>query len=371
MSPPMEHMTELAEVYDRLGATAVTVGGLSIPGTFARPARTHQAVRAGVGVTQHPFGIITVSGDDRDAFLGDTLTCQLPTSEGEVTYGFLLDPDGTIETDMYVAHVGSQLLCVTAPGTATSLASMLSERTFIQDVQVEDVSTEHVVFGVHGPAVETMLRSILREGEPPGEGDSLTRGAVRDHGLTLIEIDAPIGEPGVLAICTRASAGAVFDALVNLGAAAVPFGYDTWLGLTLEAGTPLFETELGDRQPNVCGQLGGAVDLTKGCFVGQEVVARVANLGTIRERLVGLGLSQPMEPGTTLISDGVPVGTITRATHSPVLDRVIGMGFVDTSIDAGSTVRVDSTGSDTTLVELPHVEGSQLSERLPVYDIEP
>lgn len=355
-------------MFERLHATFTSVGGNDIPEGFARPERTHQAVRSGVGVTQHPFGLIKITGDDATTFLGDTVTCRLPVEEGDVTYGFLLDPDGLIEVDMYIANIGTGYLCVTSPGTATSLAEMLAERTFIQDVTVEDVSGGHAVFGVHGPMTETMLTSVMREGDPPSGDRPLSRGGIREVGLTLIDIDAPTGETGVLVICETAGSAEVFDALINLGAAAVPFGYATWLDLTLEAGTPLFETELIGRSPNVCGQLGDTVDLSKGCFVGQEVVARTANLGTIRERIVGLTIEEVTDARVPLVDDGTSVGTLTRSADSPSLGRPIAMGVLDTRLEVGATVEVVDSGANATVVDLPVVETGWTSVRLPRYE---
>lgn len=364
----MSDAADLNGVYERLGASIGEVGDRHVPMTFARPERAHQAIRGGVGVTEHPFGAITVDGDDRTSFLGDTITCRLPDEEGAVSYGFLLDPDGTIETDLYVADVGDSFLCLTAPGTAGWLARRFDERTFIQDVTVEDVTADHAFFGVHGPTMATKLRSVLRSGEPPSTVMTMTRGSLRDDGVTLVRLDAPIGEPGTLVLCRAEVAGHVFEALVSLGAVGVPFGYRTWVDLTLEAGTPLFESELEGRQPNVCGQLGDAVDLTKGCFVGQEVVARVANLGTIRARIVGLEPSVLPEAGDDVFVDDRRVGTITRAVESPHLAAPIALGFVRTEVDTGSTVEVGPDRTVASIVTLPFVDGTERSARIPRYE---
>lgn len=359
-------MSTLADVTDRLGARFTSVGGVRIPARFARPERTHHAVRSGVGVTVHPWGVIEVSGDDRRAFLGDTLTCRLPDREGPVAYGFLLDPDGRIEADLYVAETSGSLLCLTGPGTASSLAETLGSRTFIQDVSVTDRTDGHVVVGVHGPAVEPKLSSVVRRGEIPESRLAFTRATVRETDTTAVRLDAPAGEPGVAVLCRAAEAGPLFDALVNLGSPAVPFGYDTWLDLTLEAATPLLETELAGRQANVCGQIGDAVDLDKGCFVGQEAVARVANLAEPRERLVGLHVDGPPGADARVQADDDHIGQLTRAMDRPEGDGTIAFAVVAAeAIGSELSVRGSDGDSPATIASLPFVEGSARSGRIP------
>lgn len=361
-------MQPLEESFERLGGTLTTVGGITVPERFRRDRRTHRAVRQGVGITRHPWGLVTVRGSDSEAFLDNTLTCSLPADTGDATYGMLLTPDGEIEVDMYVVDTGDAYLCVTAPGTAAAMSSKLADRTFIQEVAVEDVTDEHVIFGIHGPQAEVKLESVLRTGRAPQSPLSLARVAIRDIGITLLRLDGLTGEVGYLAICERTRASEVLDALVTLGAVAVPFGYRTWVALTLEAGTPLFETELHGRQPNVCGQLDAAIDLTKGCFVGQEVVARVANLGQPREKLVGLSAEELPDSGAMVTIPGGRRGEVTRVASSPSLGGDIGMAVVPR--EAPSTVTIESPTAtyEAEIVSLPFVTGSATSDRLPTYD---
>lgn len=364
-------MRTLREVTDALRADQTDVRGTTVPARFARPDRAHLAVRSGVGVTVHPWGILEVAGDDRRSFLGDTLSCRLPQAEGSITYGFLLDPDGRIEADCYVADVGDALLCLTGPGTAASLAATLGSRTFIQDVEVTDRSGEHAVIGLHGPAVETKLSSVFRRGNVPESRLRLDRGVIREEGVTALRLDAPTGEPGIAILCRLEAAGAIFDALVSLGSPAAPFGYETWLDLTLEAATPLLETELEGRQANVCGQIGTAVDLDKGCFVGQEAVARVANLAAPRKRLVGLHLDDE-PPGREVLLDDESVGVVTRHAKSPVLGSTIAFGVVEANaVDATLSAGGGSAAVTARAAALPFVEGSERSGRVPAFPSDP
>ena len=359
-------MESITAIMEHLGGELTEVHGIPTPIRFARPRRTHSAVRQGVGVTRHPWGILVVDGDDRHEFLDNTLTCRVPTEEGIVRYGFLLDPDGIIETDLYVVETGDRYLCLTAPGTAASLASELGARTFIQDVTVENVTNAHVILGVHGPAIETKLAGVMPDGTPPADELTMSRGVIREEGVTLVRLDAPTGEPGIIVICRQDDASAVFDALVSLGAMAVPFGLEIWYALCLEAGTPLFETELAGRNPNECGQLTAGVSLDKGCFVGQEVVARIANLTAPRDRLVGLLSEEPIEDGSTVQTSLGRDGLVTRSAYSQQLNTTVAMAVAPASIEHGDSVSVD--GIEAQIHQLPFFETSIRSGRVPTYD---
>lgn len=357
----------LTEMQRRLGATLDEIGEQTVPSRFARPYRSHEAVRSGVGVTQHPWGVVTVAGDDRHTFLNDTLTMRVPTTESVGRYGFLLDPDGRIEVDLYVIDVGDRYLCLCAPGAAAELAPWLDERTFIQDVTVTDETDDHAVFGVHGPASTTKLTSVMPEGSPPETRLTVARGVVRDRGVTVLRLDAPVGEDGYVVLCRREDAPSVFDALVSLGAMATPFGYETWSALTLEAGTPLLATELAGRTPNVCGQLEWGVDLDKGCFVGQEVVARIANLGEPRERLVTVVGEALPAAGATVHTRNGRNGELTRRGYSPLLETNVGMASVPAETAVGSRVEVGPDSTQARIVSMPAVDGSAPSGRRPIY----
>ena len=97
-------------------------------------------------------------------------------------------------------------------------------------------------------------------------------------GVTVVRDDGRTAEEGYLVVCAAGEAEEAFDTLENRGQAAAPFGARTWETLTLEAGTPLFETELDGNLPNDLG-VRNALDFEKGCYVGQEVVSRVENRG--------------------------------------------------------------------------------------------
>ena len=365
-------MTLVGDLHEAHGATFVERGGVDVVDHYGRPERTHRAVRNGVGVVEMGYGVAVVEGDDRVEFVDNAVSNRVPDSDGEGCYALLLDPQGRIETELFVYNAGERLLLFTPPARLDSLLSDWRENVFIQDVELRDASAEFGVFGVHGPTSTEKIASVLNHASAPEPPLSFVRGSMADVGVTVVASDAPTGEEGYEVVCPAADAEAVFDTLLTRGLNAVPVGYRTWETLTTEAGTPLFDTELRGRIPNVVGARSG-LDFEKGCYVGQEVVSKVENRGRPSQRLAGLLPGEVPESGAAVFADDASVGDVTRAVDSPSLDRPIALAFVDfdlpARVDAGAelTVRVDGAEVDAEVATLPFVEGSARSGRLPQY----
>jgi len=353
------------------GAEFETRGGREVVAHYGRPERTHLAVRNGVGVIEMGYGVVVVEGSDAVDFVDNAVSNRVPAADGEGCYALLLDPQGGIETDLYVYDAGERLLWFTPPDRAGPLADDWSDKVFIQDVAVRDASDDFAVFGVHGPTATETVATLLAGASVP-ETDALTfvRGSIAGAGVTVVATDHPAGETGYEIVCSDADAEDVLDSLLTRGTPTTPVGYHTWETLTLEAGTPLFETELVGRIPNVAG-VRNALDFDKGCYVGQEVVSRVENQGRPSKRLVGLTLGAVPESGAAVFSGDAAVGEVTRGAESPSLDSPIALAFVESGALDDATefaVRVGGDEVTATVTALPFVEGSGRSGRLPRYD---
>ena len=360
-------MTVVAELHESHGATFTERGGRRVVDHYGRPERVHRAVRNVVGTIEMGYGVLEVSGEDRLEFVDNAVSNRVPPDDGQGVYALLLDPQGGIDTELYVYNAAEKLLCFVPPGTAPDLAEDWSEKTFIQDVNVRAASDDFGVFGVHGPKSTEKIASVLTGPASPDEPLSFVRGTIGDWGVTVVRTDDLTGEEGYEVICTASDAAEVFDALINHGLNAAPFGYRTLEYLLLEAGTPLFETELQGTVPNVLG-LRNALDFEKGCYVGQEVVSKIENRGRPSRRLVGLRPEAVPGRDSAVFDGDSHVGEVTRGDHSPALDAPIALALVDYGLDGGDiTVRIDGTDVAAEIVDLPFVEGSARSRRLPQY----
>ena len=386
-------MTLVGAHHRELAATFVDREGREVVDHYGRPAVAHRAVRNGVGIIEMGYGIVSVAGDDRVEYVDNIVSNRVPDENGQGCYALVLDPQGRIETDLYIYNAGERLLLFTPPAEAESLVDEWSNKIFIQDVELSDRSADFGVFGVHGPQATEKVASVLNHAGAPEPELTFVRGSMADSGVTVVASDNPTGEDGYEVICGVDDAPNVFDTLLTRGLNAAPFGYRTWESLTIEAGTPLFKSELRGEIPNTLG-LRFALDFEKGCSVGPEVVSKVEIRGRPSTQLVGLKTDRVVNADESIVVDDNSVGRITRAIESPSLGEPIALGFVSTNVDADAPLAVehdsaaddadelgrdsgdadelgrDSDDAQTVAAErvsLPFVSGSAASLRQPTY----
>jgi aminomethyltransferase len=357
--------TTVVDIHEKHGAVFVERSGRQLVAHYGRPETTHRAVRNGAGLIDHGYDTVAVTGEDRLDFVDDTVSNRVPRSDGEGVYALLLGPDGRIETDMYVFNAGERLLVVLPTGEGEPLAEEWREKTFIQDVTIDVLTDDLATFGVHGPKATEKIASVFTKGTPE-EQLTFIRGPMGDAGATVVRTDGLVGEEGYLVVCGVEDDHEVFDTLETRGMNAAPFGEHTWESLTLEAGTPLFEPELAGQIPNVAGVRNGFA-LEKGCFVGQEVVSKVANRGRPSRHLVGLVPEATPEPGAAVFEGDSSVGEVTRAVESPSRGEPLALAYVEFGADGPFTVRINGQEIPANREALPLVDGSERSARLPAY----
>ena len=184
-------MTLVSDAHADHGATFVERGGREVVDHYGRPHSVGRAVRNGVGAIEMGYGIAVVSGDDRVEFVDNAVSNRVPAEDGQGVYALLLDPQGGIETDMYVYNADERLLVFLPPERTEAVADDWAGKVFIQDVEIDDVSDEFGVFGVHGPKSTEKIASVLGGPGAPEEPLSFVRGSMVDAGVTVIATDSP------------------------------------------------------------------------------------------------------------------------------------------------------------------------------------
>ncbi len=339
------------------GATFGERGGREVVEEYGRPDRTVRAVRNGVGAIEMGYGVVVVTGSDRRAVVGDTVTNDVPRSDGEGCYALVLDGRGTVTVESFVYDAGERLLLFTPPGHADALIRRL--RTVAgddQDVNAHEATTEFGVFGVHGPMATEKIASVLHNAGAPAGAYSFVRGSMGDAGVSVVAGDAPCGEESYEVICAAGDAEEVWMTLLSRGNGAAPFGYRTYETLTLEAGTPLFE-------PDIRGETPAALGLSGVAGVDGSADAEAAH------RLVGLRIDGEADDplptdGAAVLGEGGSVGRVTRACWSPSLSAPIAFALVDPEASVRA-VRTEAGEAPAARSSLPFVDGSERSGRLP------
>ena len=327
-------------------------------------------------------GLVEVRGADRVRFLQGQLSADIGSlspsagtaapSEGMAgsppvgavsgCYALALTPQGRIVVDLHVLARADAIWLETAAACVPAALSRLAKYVIADDVELVDRSADVARFGIEGPRAPDLLASaagaqLVLASEAGAE--------IRVAGVAgLAAAFGWSGEAAFQMFFPRAAQAAVESALCDAAAAcgASEAGGEALEVLRVEAGIPRAGAELGeDVLPAEARLLERAVSFTKGCYTGQEVVARMASRGRVGHLLVGLAFEGALpERGAALHAGDARVGAVTSTARSPHAGA-IGLGFVRRGHDEpGTRLVVDGGGGGARVAALPFVApGSQ------------
>jgi tRNA-modifying protein YgfZ len=305
------------------------------------------ATTAGV-IDRGNRGIVTVAGVDRLSWLHSIITQYVSDlDEGKSTESLVLSPHGHVEQHWQLTELEQTVWIDVEPGTVDEALKYLTTMRFLKRIDIADVSADWSLLTLQGP----MTRDVLRAAELPlpavGYAAALPGGGfVRDIAAELQTIDL---------VVPRTEVEAMIERLVAAGAARV--GAWAFDALRVQTRRPRLRFETDHRTiAHEVGWIGSAVHLNKGCYRGQETVARVQNLGKPPRRLVLIhfdGSSDVLPvPGTPLEHQGRTVGFVGTAVQHYELGP-IGLAVIKRSLPADADLRVgdqqvsvDSSGED-------------------------
>ena len=255
-------------------------------------------------------GLAVIGGPERLAWL-HSICSQHVTNlrDGDSTQALVLSPNGHVEQDWELTEIGGQVWIDVDPGTIDNALGYLQKMIFMKRVEPADVSADWAVLTVAGPRASAVL-GAAEEPVPAGIATAVARsggGFVRRRSED--DFDLIVGRTDLAVVAAR---------LVAAGAH--PAGSWAAAAIRIERRQPRLGLETDHRTiPHEIGLIGVAVHLNKGCYRGQETVARVQNLGKPPRRLVLLHLSgereELPEPGTPIQLDGRTIGFLGTAVH--------------------------------------------------------
>jgi len=287
-------------------------------------------------------GVIAVTGPDGAEYLQGQLTNDVEAlAPGEGQYSALLDRKGHMQADMRVLRpAGEEILIDTEAAALPAALKHLTMYSIGRDVSVADASQERSILSLIGP------RSAEVAGAPP-----LPEDACEALGVAGTECLAVGTREGIDLICAAADAERLAAALREAGAADVsPEAVEL---LRIEAGVPRFGAEMGtETMPAEAGIVEQAVSFTKGCYIGQETVARLHYKGRPNRHLRGLKLSGQAEPEAVLRLGEKEVGRLGSAAVSPALGA-IGLAIVRREAEPGAELSVGEDGVTAEVAALP------------------
>ncbi len=317
-------------------------------------ASAYQAARQrAASIDRSNRGRLLVHGKDRASYLQGLLTNDIVAlKEGAGCYAAYLTAQGRMISDLWVYELGD-VIVIDLPSIVTkdTVLAKLDQFIFSEDVQLGDVTDAFAQIAVVGPEAARIVSALL--------GESIERLAVLpEHGCLRGSIDGgpaivtrirDAGEPGFDVYIERERAGAFKAALAAADVIEADAG--TADVLRVEAGVPVFHHDMDEETiPLEAGIESRAISLTKGCYVGQEVIIRVLHRGhgRVARKLVGLTIEGASVPARGSIVTGAEkeIGEVTSSVHSIALDRPIALAYLHRDfLEPGTSVSVDGTNA--------------------------
>jgi folate-binding protein YgfZ len=293
-------------------------------------------------VDRRDSGLLVVDGVEAAEYLQGQLTNDVEAiGPGEGAYAALLDRKGHMQADMRVLRAGAEEILVdTEPVALAATRRHLEMYSIGRDVKVSDVSAERAILSLLGPrSVEIAGTAAL----PENACDTTTVAGV---GCLAVGTAS-----GIDLIVAADAAERLRGALLEAGA--VEVSAEAAEILRVESGTPRFGAEMGTAtMPAEAGIVEDAVSFTKGCYIGQETVARLHYKGRPNRHLRGLRLSAPVAAGAAIRLGEKEVGQLGGSVVSPAFGP-IGLAILRREAEPGVELAVGEDGVTAQVVDVP------------------
>jgi len=292
---------------------------------------------------------LLLTGADCQKWLNGMVTNNVrDLAVGRGIYNFLLNAQGHILGDMYLYNRGDHFLLDTDVSQAAKMRELLEHFIIMDDVEIRDAMDRLTAVGILGPHSRQVLAAAgvaSPTNEPLQVQDSVWGGA----GITV----AATEHGGLEIWCAHEHAPKLWDALVAAGA--IPVGTEALEMWRIANGIPQYGQDIRERDlPQETGQM-HALNFSKGCYVGQEIVERIRSRGAVHRHFTGFQTEGPAPaPGTKLQANGKDVGEITSVAALPT-GRTVALGYVRKEAGSPGTV-ITSGDTKVRISDLPFAE---------------
>jgi tRNA-modifying protein YgfZ len=296
----------------------------------------YQRLRESAGLVDRTGrGVLLLTGAEAAEYLQGQVTNEVGAlAPGEGCYAALLTHKGKVVADMRILRGPDWLLVDTEAHALPALRRNVEMYSIGRDVQLADQTGERAILSLIGPAARTAL-----DAEPPADEHAWVEG---DHGLYVAT------DLGVDVICAADAADAAKEAL-----GVDPVELDAAECVRVESGRPRHGLDFdAETIPQEAGLNDRAVSFTKGCYVGQETVARLHYKGKPNRHLRGLKLSEPGHTGDPVTFGDREIGRLGSTAVSPV-HGPIALALIRREAAPGAEVTVGTSGQKAVVVELP------------------
>ncbi len=337
------------------GATWAPFAGISVVTHFGDPGREWRAAREGCAV--FPAGYrhcLVATGEDRVAFLQGLLSNDVKRlTAGQGVYAASLTQTGKVVSDLRVYADPDRLLLDLVAWRADALRTHLQRFLVADDVELGPCADAQPLLQLQGPFASAVAGEALGLDLLPTAPLAHVRLSFDGSPVRVVRV-AEGGADGVLICGPASAAGPLLDACRAAGAAAA--GMEALNALRIEAGSAWAGVDMDEETLLLETGCEAAASFTKGCYLGQEVVERIAARGHVNRRLAGLLLEGAALParGTALMADGRDVGYVTSSVRSPLLGRGIALAIIHRKHGvAGTRLQIGADGESGIVTALP------------------
>src|SRR5712692_3938406 len=339
--------------HEKMGAA---LEGGRLPLRFTTVDEEYWAVRKMVGIADlSHLGRLRIAGKDRIQFLNGLLTNDiLGVRENMKKHSVLLNTKARVLADLYLYDGGESVIVDTCDTAAARVKSILDQFIITEDVKIEDLTENLLLVTFQGPLSSRTVKEVL--GVEVGDLKPLQSKSI---GPSQIIARDRTGQGGYDMLLPRDEAESLWNGFLLQGSelGLRPVGSEALEILRLEKGTPRYGIDVDESTIVLEAGFQDAISFTKGCYMGQEVVARATHIGRVNRRLVQLFLDTHVRAGrgSELSADGKPVGSLTSSALSPSLEKVVALGYVqrDQAVEGGRLLAgLDGENVDATVTKL-------------------
>ena len=350
--------SRVLEFQRQSGATIGQAYGWHVPASYSSVREEYEAATNHVGLLDRSYvGRLRVTGEDGLDLLNRLSTNDLEelVTAGQGMYTVLTSNKGRILDLLFVLRMDDGLLVLTGPESRRTVADWIDFYTFTEDVTVEDVTEDMAMLAVMGPKAAGLLDELTGH-----EVSSLDRfhsasANIGDVQALVIRTDFAAGPfasgPGYDLAIPASSAEGLWRELLERGAGygIGPVGLEASEVVRIERVVPASGKELSEEFNPLEANMLEFISFNKGCYVGQEVVARLNTYQKVQKHLVSLtwDLDADPTPDAGLMLEGKRVGRLTSAVKSPRLQRGIGLGYVrKAQAQAGAELTIETASGE-------------------------
>jgi tRNA-modifying protein YgfZ len=272
--------------------------------------------------------VLRLTGRDPTGMLNAVLTNEVPIEARRGVYALLLSPKGRIQADLRVLKSGDAVLIDTEPEAAPAAKELLGRYAPFYRLEMENLSETDDpwgILGLYGTRARRLLANLeLAEHETA---------RVELGGASVLAAGVAVPLPGYDLLGPTEALRTARDHLLGLGAvAASPEAFET---ARLKAGIPRFGSDMSPENfPAECGVLERAVSFEKGCYPGQETVARMRFRGHANRTLHRFAVQGiPPPPGTAILQGEKQVGKVTSVAPLPADGEILALGYLSRNAD--------------------------------------